>query len=144
MHRGDQQQIDLYFLVRTVMGQPSMGNTQRPWYACARTPSASCLLRSVTTACDPAIPAVHARHRCWISSQTNTTQWSLAGSLEQFVFFYLPLILLLMYNVAVYVFLFRHGVRAGAWCFRARWTVATTLPARWGTISVPWPRYAVP
>lgn len=66
--------IDLYFLARTLFGQPSMGNTERPW--------------------------------CWISSKTETTAWSLSGSLEQLVFFYLPLIVLFTYNMGIYAFLF--------------------------------------
>lgn len=47
-------QIDVYFMVRTLLGRPSMGNTQRPW--CVLTPySGTCPRPHLQAACRLAI-----------------------------------------------------------------------------------------
>jgi len=44
---------------------------------------------------------------CWIRNVDTGTAWSWTGSLEQFLFFYLPVAITLVYNLMVYVFLAR-------------------------------------
>lgn len=51
---------------------------------------------------------------CWIRNVKDDTTWSWTGSLEQFLFFYLPVTVSLVYNLLVYAFLARVVVSFGA------------------------------